>query len=62
MKQEFFYQVGGHLVERCKTRNLLAIAGDLGIKVMYCENFGPLKGMYRVIKRNRFISINSDLP
>lgn len=26
---------------------------------MFCDNFGPLKGMYRVIKRNRFIFINN---
>lgn len=28
---------------------------------MFCDNFGPLKGMYRVIKRNRFIFINNQL-
>ena len=28
---------------------------------MFCENLGSLKGMYRVIKRNRFIFINRDL-
>ena len=26
-----------------------------------CENFGSLKGMYRVIKRNRFIFLNNSL-
>lgn len=34
---------------------------ELGIEVLFCDDFGPLKGMYRVIKRNRFIFINKDL-
>lgn len=28
---------------------------------IYIDDFDPLKGMYRVIKRNRFIFINRDL-
>lgn len=28
---------------------------------MFCDDFGPLKGMYRVIKRNRFIFINKNM-
>lgn len=61
MNPELLYQAGSRLVKRCGTRNPFAIADDLGIKVMFCSNFGPLKGMYRVIKRNRFVFINSDL-
>lgn len=54
--------VGSKLVKRSGSRDPLEIAADIGIEVMMCDGFGPLKGMYRVIKRNRFIFINEDLP
>lgn len=54
-------KVGNDLVKRCGTRDPLRIARELGIEVMFCSDFGPLKGMYRVIKRNRFIFLNEDL-
>ena len=54
-------KVGNDLVKRCGTRDPFRIARELGIEVLFCEDFGPLKGMYRVIKRNRFIFINKDL-
>jgi Zn-dependent peptidase ImmA (M78 family) len=54
-------KVGRNLVKRCGTRDPFQIARELGIEVMFCPGFGPLKGMYRVIKRNRFIFINEDL-
>lgn len=53
--------VGNDLVKRFDTRNPFEIAKGLGIDVMFCDGFGPLKGMYKVIKRNRFIFINSEL-
>ena len=62
MSAEQLSLVGSRLVKRCGTRDPLQIAADIGIEVMMCDNFGPLKGMYRVIKRNRFIFINEDLP
>ncbi len=62
MSAEKFALVGSRLVRRCGTRDPFVIAEDIGATVMFCENFGPLKGMYRVIKRNRFIFINRDLP
>lgn len=62
MNPGLLYQTGSRLVKRCGTRDPFSIADDLGIKVMRCDSFGPLKGMYRVIKRNRFIFINRDLP
>ena len=43
------------------TRDPFQIAKELGISVLLCEDFGSLKGMYRVIKRNRFIFLNKDL-
>ena len=53
--------VGDKLVKRFHTRNPFEIAEALNIHVLFRDDFGPLKGMYRVIKRNRFIFINQDL-
>lgn len=61
MKAENLSDVGRSLVKRFDTRDPFRIAKELGIEVMFCEDFGPLKGMYRVVKRNRFIFINQDL-
>ena len=61
MSMDRLTQVGEGLVKRFGTRDPLEIAEDIGIEVLYCDNFGPLKGMYRVIKRNRFIFLNKDL-
>ena len=47
--------------KRCGSRDPFEIARQLGINVMLCKNFGSLKGMYRVIKRNRFIFLNNSL-
>lgn len=55
MNAEQLSRVGEKLVKRCGSRDPFEIARQLGINVMLCENFGSLKGMYRVIKRNRFI-------
>ena len=54
MNAENLSKVGSRLVKRCGTRDPFSIARQLGIEVLFCENFGPLKGMYRVIKRSRF--------
>lgn len=61
MGGEYLSKVGERLVRRCGTRDPFRIARELGIEVLFCGDFGPLKGMYRVIKRNRFIFINQDL-
>lgn len=61
MSAEQLARVGGGLVRRCGTRNPFVIAADIGVEVMFRDDFGPLKGMYRVIKRNRFVFINSRL-
>lgn len=54
-------QVGASLVQRYGTRDPFQIARELGITVLFCDGFGSLKGMYRVIKRNRYIFLNKDL-
>ncbi len=61
MNAEQLSKTGERLVKRCGTRDPFAIAEQIGVNVMFCENFGNLKGMYRVIKRNRFIFLNKDL-
>lgn len=61
MNAEQLSQVGIRLVKRCGTRDPFEIAKQIGIEVLFCENFNSLKGMYRVIKRNRFIFLNRDL-
>lgn len=61
MTAAYLSKVGNDLVNRQGTRDPFRIAHELGIEVLFCEDFGPLKGMYRVIKCNRFIFINKDL-
>ena len=61
MRAEQISAVGSKLVKRCGTRDPFEIAREIGVEVMFCDNFGPLKGMYRVIQRNRFIFINAAL-
>lgn len=58
---ESLSKVGSSLVKRCGTRDPFRIADELGIEVLFCKDIGSLKGMYKVIKRNRFIFINQDL-
>lgn len=61
MTGKMLSKVGASLVRRCGTRDPFQIARELGIEVLFCDAFGSLKGMYRVIKRNRFIFLNKDL-
>lgn len=61
MSIEYLSKVGTRLVKRCDSRNPFEIADTLGIKIMWVDNFKHLKGLYRVIKRNRWIFLNSNL-
>lgn len=61
MRAESFAKVGDDLVRRYGTRDPFVIARRLGVEVLFCENLGSLKGMYRVIHRVRMIFINQDL-
>lgn len=47
------------LIKRYGTRDPFIIAEKLGIEIVYADELKRLKGMYRVIKRNRFIFLNS---
>ena len=57
---EYLTEIGRELVKRSGTRDPFRIADDLGIVVLF-RNLGKLKGMYRIIRRNRFIFIKQDL-
>lgn len=61
MSIEYIADKGTKLVQRYGTRDPFKIAKELGIKVMFVDDFEKLKGVYRVIKRNRWIFINSNL-
>lgn len=54
-------EVGERLVRRCGTRDPFEIARQLGVEVLFCPDFGSMKGMYRVVKRTRFIFLNRNL-
>ena len=54
-------KIGSDLVRRCGTRDPFSIARQIGVEVLLCKDLASLKGMYRVIKRNRFIILNGDL-
>lgn len=48
------------LVKKHKTNNPFLLAEELGIIIKYSSNLSKLKGMYTVIKRNRFVFLNSN--
>ena len=54
-------EVGERLVRRCGTRDPFEIARQLGVEVLFCPDFGSMKGMYCVVKRTRFILIKREL-
>jgi len=58
---KYITEKGAKLVHKFGTRDPFKIAEELGIKVMFVDDFKELKGVYRVIKRNRWIFINSNL-
>lgn len=49
------------IVRKLQTRNPFDIAESLGIQVCFSDELTKLKGMYFVMKRNRFIFINNKL-
>ena len=46
MSAKHLSKVGNDLVRRCGTRDPFRIAQELDIEVLFCEDFGSLKGMY----------------
>ncbi len=50
------------ILRNASDRNPFTIAKDLGIMVLFDDSLNKLKGMYCIIKRNRIIILNSNLP
>lgn len=48
------------LIRKYETRDPFRIAAQLGVNVMFTDKLHRLKGMYRVIKRSRFIILNKN--
>jgi len=61
MSTDYIHKAAAGLVRKCGTRNPFIIADEIGIHIMFRNDFVNLKGMYKVIERNRFIFINSNL-
>lgn len=49
------------MVKLCDSRNPFEIARALSVHILPQDNFENLKGMYKVIMRNRFIFINTNI-
>ena len=43
MQSSYLTQVGSSLVKKCDTRDPFRIAREIGIEVLFCEDFGGLK-------------------
>lgn len=50
------------LIRRYGTRDPFRLAREIGVEILYADTLNRLKGMYRVIRRNRFIILNSRNP
>lgn len=61
IKEQKIYHKALELIKKYETRDPFQLAEALGITVMFREDFKKLKGMYKVILRNRYIFINSNL-
>lgn len=61
MGDHYIYNEAQALVKKYDTRDPFEIARQLGIGIYSCGNFVDLKGMYKVLLRNRFIFINDKL-
>jgi Zn-dependent peptidase ImmA (M78 family) len=56
------YRKTRQMVRMSDSRDPFRIAKDNGVFIRFCDEFNVLKGMYKIVKRNRFIFINSNLP
>lgn len=62
MNCESIKKMADRLVKKAGSRNPFVIADENSIIIKYINAFKTLKGMYTVIKRNKFIFINANLP
>ena len=49
-------------IKKSRTRNPFTIAEDNGIILIFDSNLNKMKGMYTIIKRNRIIILNDNMP
>ena len=61
MSTVYIHEAARRLVQKCDSRDPFEIAKAIGIKLRYNNNFTDLKGMYKVIERNRYIFLNATL-
>ena len=61
MRNDHIRKEARRIIRMCKTRDPFKIAKELGIIVVFRDDFDDLKGVYKIIKRIRFIFINADL-
>jgi Zn-dependent peptidase ImmA (M78 family) len=59
---DYIYNKTQSIVKGCETRDPIKIAKELGIMVTFCDSWKSLKGLYTIIKRQRVIILNSNLP
>ena len=58
---DYIHKEARRLVKWSGTRDPFRIAKELGIHIIFDNDFKTLKGMYKVIQRSRFIFINGNL-
>jgi Zn-dependent peptidase ImmA (M78 family) len=61
MKYSDIYNEACRIVRLSESRDPLKIARDIGIHVTYENSFSSLKGMYTLIRKNRFIILNGNI-
>ena len=61
MSTSYIHRTARRLIQKCHSRDPFDIAESIGIELRYINNFSELKGMYKVIERNRFMFINANL-
>ena len=62
MSVNYIYDSVQKKIKKSGTRNPFSIAEDNGIMLIFDSNLNKMKGMYTIIKRNRIIIINDNMP
>lgn len=62
MSVNYIYDSVQKKIKKSGTRNPFNIAEDNGIMLIFDSNLNKMKGMYTIIKRNRIIIINNNMP
>ena len=62
MSVNYIYDSVQSKIKKSRTRNPFTIAEDNGIMLIFDSNLNKMKGMYTIIKRNRIIIINDNMP